>query len=397
MHETYDNEIGGKPGHRLHPRLGIIGGGQLARMTTLAAANLGIDVVVLERNGHSPAASVAALTLAGDWDSELKLEEFAGMVDVVTLENEFVSPASLAVLERMGVPVRPGSACLGLIQDKFAQKETLRKAGLGVAEFAAVETRDDLGLFATRQGWPVVLKSRRNGYDGKGNYTVRTPADVDAAWQALHRGAGSLYVEAFCPFESELATIVTRGTRGELAAYPVVETRQDNHICATVLVPASVPAEIAREASRMAQRALEAVGAVGSFGIELFLLKDGTLLINELAPRVHNSGHYTQDACVCSQFENHVRAVMGLPLGSTALRAPAAVMINLLGDSKEPAVVQGLDRALEVPDAHVHLYGKWMSGPRRKLGHVNALGSSADEAMHRATTAASFIRFGTKP
>lgn len=395
MHETYDHESGGTSGRRLHPRLGIIGGGQLARMTTLAAAKLGIDVVVLERHALSPAATVASRTLVGDWHSERDLCEFAALVDVVTLENEFVPAASLAAIEQLGVPVRPGSACLSLIQDKLIQKQTLRQAGLRVAPFGAIETKDELVGFAAQHNWPVVLKARRNGYDGKGNFTVRSPAEIEPAWAALHRGAGSLYAEAFCPFEREIATIVTRGSAGEIAAYPVVETRQENHICAAVLAPAPVPAETAAAASRIARAAIDAVGGVGSFGIELFLQPDGTILVNELAPRVHNSGHYTQDACVCSQFENHVRAVMGLPLGSPAMHAPAAAMINLLGTHKAPAAVRGLGDALTIAEAHVHLYGKWMSGPGRKLGHVNALGRSAAEALARARAAADFIQFGS--
>jgi 5-(carboxyamino)imidazole ribonucleotide synthase len=240
-----------------------------------------------------------------------------------------------------------------------------------------------------------MLKARRNAYDGKGNATIRSLADVDPAWNRLGGNKGNpLYIEEFCPFSAELAVIITRGRDGETAVYPVVETVQENHICHLVRAPAAIPAEVATRAAEVARLAIEAVDAVGSFGVEMFLTNEGKIVVNELAPRVHNSGHYTIEACECSQFENHVRAVLGLPLGSTRMVAPAAAMVNLLGTIHAPGRVGGLHAALAVPGAHVHLYGKAMSGAGRKMGHVTALANTLADAEQTARNSATHIQFG---
>jgi 5-(carboxyamino)imidazole ribonucleotide synthase len=223
---------------------------------------------------------------------------------------------------------------------------------------------------------------------------VRSAADIEKGWMALNGETNALYVEEFCPFTSELAMMITRGRDGGMAGYPVVETIQCEHICHLVKAPAEIPPEVAARASDIARQAVETVGAVGTMGVEMFLLADGRILINELAPRVHNSGHYTIEGCVCSQFENHVRAVLGWPLGSTAMRAPAAVMVNLLGAAKGSGTPHGLAEALAIPGAHPHIYGKALSAPGRKMGHVTALGETMGEALGIAQRAAGLIRFG---
>jgi len=365
----------------------------LAKMTALAAAPLGVEVVVLEKVPNSPALGVVAEVLDGNWDDSVWLRNLAGKVDCVTIENEFVDILSLEYIEELGVELHPGSACLRLIQDKFEQKRSLQRQGLPVAAFAAVESVGELMEFGAAQGWPVVLKRRRNAYDGKGNRTVSGPGEAQKEWDSLHGGRGSLYVEQFCPFTKELAVIVTRGRDGEALSYPVAESVQQAHVCRQVIVPARVPTAIIRAAERIALKAVGSVGGVGSFGVELFLLKEGTVLVNELAPRVHNSGHYSIEGCVCSQFENHVRAVLGLPLGSTALRSPAVAMVNLLGEGRGTGKPQGLAEALAVSGAHVHVYGKRLSGPSRKMGHVTALGVNQEEALLTATRAAALLHF----
>jgi 5-(carboxyamino)imidazole ribonucleotide synthase len=374
--------------------LGIVGGGQLAKMTAQAAAQLGCKVVILERQSEFPAGSVAARTLVGDWNDPDSLLELAALADVVTLENEFVETDALAVLEQNGYALWPSSATLRLIQDKFIQKQTLAAAGLPVPRMRAVQRVEDVLALAREWGWPFLLKARRNAYDGKGNATMRSSADIEAAWNKLGGHTGNpLFAEEFCPFIKELAVIVTRSVNGEVVTYPTVETIQRDHICHVVRAPAPVAPEIAERAAELARRAVQAVGAVGSFGVEMFLVEDGQLLINELAPRVHNSGHYTIEACVCSQFENHVRAVLGWPLGSTAMRAPAAAMVNLLASANGPGTPQGLEEALRVPGAHVHLYGKTRSAPGRKMGHVTALGQTLADAEATAQRATDCIRF----
>jgi len=378
------------------PMLGIIGGGQLARMTTIAAQQLGCDVVVLEKNPLSPAATFAKHSIIGDWGTADALHQLAAQVDVITLENEFVDAGLLAGLEDAGHSVWPSSRTLALVQDKFTQKQVLQSAGLPLPEFRAVGSVEEVAAAIAGFGLPMMLKARRNAYDGKGNATIRSLTDVEPAWRQLGGNDGNpLFVETFCEFTTELAIIITRGRNGETAVYPVVETVQENHICHLVRAPASVAEDITGRAAEVARRAVEAVGAVGSFGVEMFLTADGGIFVNELAPRVHNSGHYTIEACVCSQFENHVRAVLGLPLGSTRMLAPAAVMANLLGKTHAPGRAGGLDQALAVATAHVHLYGKATSGKGRKMGHVTALGNTLAEAEQAATAAAAKIHFGT--
>ncbi len=399
MFETYDNEIlRFARGGRLHsitgPRLGIIGGGQLARMTAMSALQMGCDVLVLERNDHSPAANLATHSIVGDWDDPEALVKLATQVDVVTLENEFVDAAALAAIEEAGCPLYPTSRSVGIVQDKFTQKSELAKAGVLVPRFVAVTSKEEIEEAGKTFGWPIVLKTRRNGYDGKGNATIRNAGDIEAGWQMLGAGTRGLFAEEWCPFVKELAVIVTRSVTGEVAVYPVVETVQQDHICHRVHVPAPVTDEVVQRATGLALQAVTAVGGIGSFGVELFLTDANELVLNELAPRVHNSGHYTIEACRCSQFENHVRAVLGWPLGSTELLMPFAVMVNLIGVSKGPGRPVGIEKALAVSGAHVHVYGKVMSGPGRKMGHVTSTGRTMNEARTQAGLAAREIRFG---
>jgi 5-(carboxyamino)imidazole ribonucleotide synthase len=403
MHETYDCDILQLVEPALIPvainlRLGIVGGGQLAKMTALAGLQLGCDVVVLERNNHSPAANLASHSIVGDWDNLEALLQLAAQVDVVTLENEFVDAASLRTLEEGGYRLFPTARSIALVQDKLVQKQTLAAAGLPVPRFEAVASLAEVRASGAKLGWPLLLKARRNAYDGKGNAALHGPGDAEAAWKKLGGDRGrELLVEEFCHFSAELAVIITRGRNGESAIYPVVQTIQGDHVCHLVKAPAPVTAEVASRAAEIARQAVATVGGIGSFGVEMFLIGGGEIFINELAPRVHNSGHYTIEACVCSQFENHVRAVLGWPLGNTRMVAPAAVMMNLLGDRKAVGRPVGIEQALGVPGAHVHIYGKAMSGAGRKMGHVTALGATLDEALATAQRAATQIRFGELP
>ena len=377
------------------PRLGFIGGGQLAKMTGQATLQLGCELIVLERAAHSPASRLANQVIVGGLEDAEALTALAKQSDLITLENEFVGADALLVAERAGTRVWPSPETMRRVQDKLIQKQTLAAAGLPLPRFQAVASEADIRRAGIEFGWPMVLKKRRNGYDGKGNFTVRTEADITPAWKTLDGDKNELYAEAFCPYVAELAVIITRNERGEIAEYPVVESIQRNHICHVVKAPASVSAAITQRAAGIARKAIETIEGVGSFGIELFLLANGEVLVNELAPRVHNSGHYTIEACVCSQFENHVRAVLGWPLGSTAMRAPAAVMVNLLGAGPGPGGPRGLAEALAVTGAHIHIYGKAESGAGRKMGHVTALGNTLAEAEAAACRAAEALQFGT--
>jgi 5-(carboxyamino)imidazole ribonucleotide synthase len=366
-------------------------------MTAEAARDLGVPIVILERGLGSPAGQIVgpANEIDGDWRDPSARDGLARRVDLITLENEFVDADALDWFVDRGVPVYPGPATLRVIQDKLRQKETLAAAGLPVPAFRPVRAEPDLHWAGRDLGWPLLLKARRLGYDGHGNVTVETPSGARSAIAAL---AGpnapeplDLYAEAFVPFRGELAVMVTRGRDGSLAVYPVVETFQQNHICHEVVVPARVPANVQDRAREIAVAAVEAVDAVGVMGVELFWLDDGAVLVNELAPRPHNSGHYTIEACRTSQFANHLRAVLGLPLGPVERVAPAAAMINLLGTRAAPASPVGVEAAKAVENTFLHLYGKRDVRPGRKMGHVTALGDTPEEALVRAGRAAGLI------
>jgi 5-(carboxyamino)imidazole ribonucleotide synthase len=369
-------------------KLGILGGGQLAQMLTQAAISLGIETAIFERTPDSPAARLTQHQIAGQWDDETVLSAFAALCDSVTLENEFVDASVLRRLEAMGLPVYPTSETLALIQDKLIQKQTMQAAGLPMPRFQAVESPEDVRRLAFNFGYPLVLKARRDGYDGYGNATLRSADDIDAAWGKLSKGGRALYVEGFVLFTHELAVMVVRGQDGEARTYPVVETVQENHICHVVRAPAQVAPQISQMAAAIAQQAVEAINGVGIFGVELFLLEDGFVLYNEIAPRPHNSGHYTIEGCVTSQFENHIRAVLGWPLGDTNLVAPAAVMVNILGRRNGVTNGDAAKAALSVPGAHVHLYGKRDVRVGRKLGHVTVMGDTVEECEILARRAA---------
>lgn len=373
--------------------LGILGGGQLAKMLALAAYPLGFAVKVLQRRADD--SGMAWQTTIGDWDDPKTLVTFARTVDVVTLENEFVDADALSAMEADGHPLWPSASCIRLVQDKLWQKQTLTSAGISVPDFIDAPAPERLLAAARSWGWPLVLKKRRNGYDGKGNATVRSEDDVLPAWERLGGDHCPLYVERFCPFVRELAVMVVRSQGGDTVVYPVVETIQKDHICHEVRVPAYGHEHTLDRIAEMARLAVEAIGGVGAVGIEFFELPNGAVVVNEMAPRVHNSGHYSIEACECSQFENHIRAIAGLPLGSPALRKPAAVMINLLGASDGIGSPRGMDEALAIRGVHIHCYGKDRSLRGRKMGHLTTLGDSVDSALERARQAASLIRFGS--
>lgn len=372
-------------------RIGIFGGGQLAQMLAQAAISLGVEAAVFERVPDSPAGRLTQREVVGPWEDAALLARFAALCDLATLENEFVDADILARLEAAGTPVYPASATVRVVQDKLAQKARVAAAGLAVPEFRPVVGPAEVLAAAADLGWPLVLKARRNGYDGYGNATLRAPDDVAPAWERLTRGGSPLLVEAWVPFARELAVMVVRGRDGETRAYPVVETVQQNHICHVVRAPAPISPAEATAAAELAVRAVTAVEGVGVFGVELFELSDGRVLFNELAPRPHNSGHYSIEACVTSQFESHLRAVLGLPLGPVGLRAPAAVMVNLLGRRNGPVPNDALRAALAVPGAHIHLYGKRESRVGRKMGHITALGATLAEAEATARRAAELV------
>jgi len=345
--------------------IGILGGGQLGRMLALAAARLGFDVVILTPEEDSPASRVAARTLRAPYEDAAALAELAQACDVITFEFENVPAAAVERLVALGAEVAPSPRALAIAQDRFEEKTFLNDAGAPTVSFAVVDGKEDLTAALRTLGAPLLLKTRRGGYDGKGQAWVMHARDADAALAAIgHRPA---IAEAPADFRRELALIAARGRGGEIALYPLTESHHENGVLRRTSAPAGSSPRGAAEAERIAAVVLTSLDYVGVLGLELFERDDGALLVNEFAPRVHNTGHWTLDGCEVDQFEQHIRAVSGWPLGPTAARARVE-MTNLLGDE-----VEGWPRLIREPDSRVWLYGKREARPGRKMGHVNRL------------------------
>ncbi|MCI4566970.1 5-(carboxyamino)imidazole ribonucleotide synthase [Lysobacter sp. CFH 32150] len=348
--------------------VGILGGGQLARMLALSGAPLGLRFLVMDNTADACAGQFVPMVV-GDYRDETALAEFASRIDVATFDFENV-PADSAEWLAQRVPVFPNPRALAVAQDRLAEKTLFRELGIGVPAFAAIDTRADLDAALAVIGAPSILKTRRLGYDGKGQFRIRTLADADAAWVALSGNTHGLILEAFVPFERELSVVAARGRDGEFRAWPLTENWHEHGILSASLAPAHVAPALAAHALDYARRVGEALDYVGVFALELFL-RDGELLANEMAPRVHNSGHWTIEGSETSQFQNHLRAVLGLPLGDTRMLGHAC-MLNWIGDLPDANVV------LNEPGGHWHDYGK---APRdgRKVGHATVRADSAEQ------------------
>ncbi len=348
--------------------LGILGDGQLGRMLALAAARLGLTCHVYGPDQHGPAKQVSWIQTTADFRDEAKLAAFAADCQAVTLEFENVPVETLRFLEAR-VPVLPGSAALEVSQDRLREKALARALGAGTAAFAAVDSRADLDAALTRLGCPAVLKTTRLGYDGKGQARIMTPADADAAFAAM-KGQPAI-LEAFVPFTREVSVVAARGRDGAFVPYDVTENEHRDHILHRSVAPARIGAKAAARAVAIARAIADELGYVGVLGVEFFVIGEGAdedVLVNEIAPRVHNSGHWTLDGALTSQFEQHVRAVAGWPLGSPRRLSPRVEMLNLIGGEADAS--RGL---LADPEAKLHLYGKAEARPGRKMGHVTRL------------------------
>lgn len=353
-------------------RVGVIGGGQLAWMMGSAATKLGIELVVQTPSSDDPAVSIAAEVILAAIDDASATVQLAAQCDVITFENEFVNLDALSELASQGVCFRPSLEALKPLLDKYHQRCYLRDLGLPTPQFAAWNTTRMVGeQEQVPTAFPIVLKARRHGYDGQGTFVVHDAQALDGALEQL---GGSVLVEAFVPFERELAAIAARSLTGEIVLYPIVETQQEQQVCRRVFAPANVSGAIAADVEAIVHTLLNSLQVVGVFGIEFFLTADGKVLVNEIAPRTHNSGHFTLDACDTSQFEQQLRSVCGLPLGSPAMQAPGAVMVNLLGYEQSHSDYQTKRQQLAaIPKAHLHWYGKIEARPGRKLGHITVL------------------------
>ncbi len=372
--------------------LGILGGGQLAKMTAQEAYRMGMRVAVIEHGENSPAGVMTKLEYPGGWKDAEELERFIAASDIITLENEFIDPEILDTIAERRL-VFPTPATMRLVQDKFTQKTTMSAAGVSVPHFAEIATKADLVAFGEQHGYPFVAKTRKFGYDGYGNATIRRETEIDMVWRRFMEGEEPrpIMAESFVTFTKELAVMVARNRRGEVAVYPCVQTIQQGHICVTVLAPAPIEEHLQKRAQEIAVQCVEAVNGVGVFGIEMFLTVDDQIVFNEIAPRPHNSGHYTIEACFTSQFENCIRAVTNMPLGSAGMRVPAACMINLLGERTGSGIPDSVLEMLRIDTVALHLYGKKDVRMGRKMGHLTATGATVDEAF--AAASASLDRF----
>lgn len=367
--------------------VGILGGGQLGRMLVEAAHRLNIKTIILDAPG-SPAKQINALDehVDGSFSDAEAIAKLAAKCDVLTVEIEHVDADTLAkIAETTDVKCYPLPETIKLIQDKYLQKEHLIEHGIEVAESVAVEnTPEALASVGEKYGYPYMLKSRTLAYDGRGNFVVKAADDIPEALKVLHNRP--LYAERWAPFIKELAVMVVRALDGEVYAYPTVETIHENNICHLVYAPARVADSVQHKAKLLAQNAVKSFPGAGIFGVEMFLLANGELMINEIAPRPHNSGHYTIDGCVTSQFEAHIRAVAGLPMPKnfTSLNTTNTncIMLNVLGTKKPDGELETCRRALETAGASVYLYGK-STRFARKMGHINIVASSMVEAERR--------------
>jgi 5-(carboxyamino)imidazole ribonucleotide synthase len=373
--------------------IGVIGGGQLGRMFALDAKRMGYHVIALDPQEHSPCGQVADEQIVAQYDDMGAIEKLGAATDIVTYEFENISIASVQYLEQHGYRVTPASDVLRITQDRLLEKQFVRECGIATADFASVTNASELEAAMREIGFPAILKTSRGGYDGKGQWRLESAAVAQEAL-AEARGARLIY-ERMIPFERELSVVATRDAGGEIVTYPVVENEHDAGILAMTLAPARVNAEVADRAHKIARTIGDQLCIVGTYCVELFLGRDGTLLVNEIAPRPHNSGHYSIDVTQCSQYEQHVRAICGLPLAQPRLFT-SAIMMNILGTGTGNQL-NGVDALLSDPSTIIHMYGKRHAVARRKMGHFTMLvdGPITDAAIARARAAHAKLKWVT--
>ncbi|HZX67802.1 MAG TPA: 5-(carboxyamino)imidazole ribonucleotide synthase [Candidatus Elarobacter sp.] len=359
--------------------IGILGGGQLGRMLTLEAKRMGFRVVTLEPLPDSPCGQVADVQIVAAYDDLRAIGELGARTDVVTYEFENIPLESVLALEADRRIVHPGSTALRITQDRILEKTLVRECGIPTADFAPVRSRDELAAAERAIGYPAVVKTTLGGYDGKSQWVVRSRADADAAWTQA-KGAALIW-ERWIPFDRELSIIAARNADGQIVAFPTSENQHDHGVLATTIVPGRIASDVAERARRFATTIAQRLEIIGTFCVEFFQTGDG-LLVNEIAPRVHNSGHYSLDATQISQYELHVRAICGLPLVEPRQFRPA-VMANILGDGAGDTL-GGIAELLRERDLKLHVYGKVHAALRRKMGHFTVLGNSIDDALEKA-------------
>lgn len=377
----------------LEKRIGIIGGGQLGKMMIQEAKKMGIYVTILDPVENCPAHSIADGHIVADFKDEAGLRKLAQQSDVLTYEFEHIGVEILQALEEEGHPIYPTPKSLAVIQNKFLQKEALKNTGLSVPDFLRVENQEQLWGLGGILGYPFLLKTCTGGYDGKGNALIQCPEDLEEGYRQLGLGKIPLMAEAFVAFEKEISVLACRGLSGEIVVYPVAENFHQDNLLIETRVPADLSPTVSEKALQMAHRVMEVFEGVGMFCVEMFVTHEGEVVINEVAPRPHNSGHYSIEGCVTSQFEQHIRAILDLPLGETTLIRPT-VMRNLLGEEGciGKSRVAGVREALGIPGVKLHIYGKEETKPKRKMGHITVAAGSLEAAAQLAKRAAEQVK-----
>jgi 5-(carboxyamino)imidazole ribonucleotide synthase len=378
-------------------RVGIIGGGQLGKMMINEATKMGIFTAILDPSEDCPASCLANEKIVASFDDKEALLELAKKVDVLTCEFEHISTDALKVLEEKGYNVYPKSSSLKVIQNKYNQKKELQKYNIPLGDFIEIKKVHDIELALEKFGYPAMLKSALGGYDGKGNSLIKTKKDIIKAFTELKGDIMPLYLEKYIPYVKEISVLCCIGGDKEIAIYPVAENVHKDSILFETSVPSAISSSVEEKAKNIAREVCKIFDTAGILCIEMFLTEDEEVLVNEVAPRPHNSGHYTIEGCITSQFENHIRAIVGLPLGKTDLIIPT-VMRNILGEPgyNGETFVEGAYEALKVGGTYLHVYGKSETKPYRKMGHLTAVGETVEQAKERALEASKYIKVISK-
>ncbi len=376
-------------------RLGIIGGGQLGKMLSMDAKGLGLRVNILDPSHDCPVSSLADEHVVANFNDREGISRLAGMSDVITYEIELADADALEALEDKGYKVRHPSYVLRVVQDKLMQKHTISKHGIPTPRFYILN--GNIQDIAGKIGYPFLIKVRKGGYDGRGNFLVKSIDDLNSSTfkEFMTRGKDiGFYAEEYIEFVKEVSVIVARSSNGRSVAYPVAENIHDNGILDTSIVPARIDKHIAEKAKRIAIDVINVLGGIGVFGVEMFLTKDGNVMVNEIAPRVHNTGHYSIEACNVSQFEQHIRAILDLPLVEPYLICEAAIMVNILGnDGIGKYAIDRVEELLSIDGLRLHVYGKRVNKGRRKLGHFTVVSNkSIYDAIEKAMYARSILK-----
>ncbi|HEX7257580.1 MAG TPA: 5-(carboxyamino)imidazole ribonucleotide synthase [Nitrososphaeraceae archaeon] len=371
-------------------QIGIIGGGQLGKMIAQEAKRMFLKVNILDPNKNCPASTICDNLIIADFKDEEKIYELADYSDIITYEIELANSKALKKLEAQHYPIYPSPHSLHIIQNKFRQKNFFKQNKLPVTEFTKIYSQNDISDAATKFGYPFMLKASEESYDGRGNYLIKSKDDIPIAFKYFQNQ--EIFTEKFVDFKNEISIMVARNKQGQIESFPIAENIHKNNILDTTIVPATISSKVQDDAKLIAEKIMKCFNDIGIFGIEMFVSKSDEVFINEIAPRPHNSGHYTIEGCSISQFEQHIRAILNLPLCKPELLRPT-VMKNILGPPNVRGSYKfiGISKLFSLPSTKIHIYGKQLTSPGRKLGHITCTGKTLDEVINRSLEAKNSI------